>query len=621
MSYSQQNNPYARQQDQYVQQGQAQAPAYAQQQQQQQHGFPPQAHQAYGTQGGTAYAPPQGPVYQEDSEKFQPASKYKDLWAAIVFLVTMLVWIVVVVTGLRHIKSTNNNTNPGDANSADGTFVVPPVGTIVGILAASVGTGLILSVVYFVCMQRFAGKLIKASLILNVLILVALAAVFAAERQYLACVIWLLMAGLSAYIFWSWRYRIPLAKILLKTVTSVTGQFPATLLIGVIALVLSSIFNALWIASFAGMMQYFDFNNTSSAFRYLTIVFMLFAIYYASQVISNVVHVTVSGLFATYYFLGQPGGPQGKVTIPVSNPTAASAKRAMTTSFGSICFGSLVIAILQTIRAMLRMAQNSAAGDNNPGAALCAACAGCCLGMIEQLVQYFNKWAFVQVAVYGKDYIQAAKDTFALVHSKGIDAIINDQLIGSVLGMGGVVVSLICGFVAFVYVRASPEIPSDAQHYALFIILAVLVGGAEFFVLSNVIDSGAAATFVCLAEDPEALRRTKPQLYDAIYATYPQIAEQQRIAAAASRDAELVRQELEELRTLMSQQMGGCGPLLSNGDQSGIHSQQRTPDSDNDKVIVAEKDEDFEDDNVDPEPPHRTPRPLVVVKTVVKDPG
>ncbi|TPX61697.1 hypothetical protein PhCBS80983_g00930 [Powellomyces hirtus] len=473
------------------------------------------------------YPPPQAPPPQQGSgEKFAKTSKYKDLWAAIVFLLTMAAFAVCVVRGLTSLKFAKNNTgvtNP-ENNNAGNEFVVPPPADLGGILAASVGTGFVLSVLYFVAMQKFAGKLIKVSMVLNVLVLAALAAYYAYQRQFAATIIMVLILGITAFFLWSCRSRIPLAKIVLKTVTKVTGQYPATLFAGFMALVLIAIFNALWLASFAGMMQYFETNNSGNGLRYLTIVFMLFALYYASQVISNVVHVTVSGLFATYYFMGQPGGPQGKVTIPIKNPTAASAKRALTTSFGSICFGSLVIAILQTIRAMLRMASQEAAQDGNVVGALCAACAGCCLGIIEGLIEYFNKWAFVQVAVYGKDYITAAKDTWRLCKTRGIDAIINDQLIGTVLGIGGLVVSFICGFVAFLYVRFSDNIPNNALHYAVFIILAVFLGASEFFVLSNVIDSGATATFVCLAEDPAALQRTKPELYEAIRAVYPQVA-------------------------------------------------------------------------------------------------
>jgi hypothetical protein len=57
--------------------------------------------------------------------------------------------------------------------------------------------------------------------------------------------------------------------------------------------------------------------------------------------------------------------------------------------------------------------------------------------MIENLVQYFNIYAYTQVAIYGKDYCTAAKATWNLVKRRGIDAIINDNLIGIVIFMGG----------------------------------------------------------------------------------------------------------------------------------------------------------------------------------------
>ncbi len=55
---------------------------------------------------------------------------------------------------------------------------------------------------------------------------------------------------------------------------------------------------------------------------------------------------------------------------------------------------------------------------------------------------------------------------------------------------------------------------------AAFGILGFLIGAAEFSILGETIESGVAATFVCLAEDPAALRRTKPELFDKIAQVY-----------------------------------------------------------------------------------------------------
>lgn len=41
-------------------------------------------------------------------------------------------------------------------------------------------------------------------------------------------------------------------------------------------------------------------------------------------------------------------------------------------------------------------------------------------------------------------------------------------------------------------------------------------------VVTDVITSGVITTFVCLAEDPHALQRTKPELFNKIVQVYPQ---------------------------------------------------------------------------------------------------
>ncbi|KND04289.1 uncharacterized protein SPPG_00024 [Spizellomyces punctatus DAOM BR117] len=475
-----------------------------------------------------SYPPPANPPPPQSvgnsGEKFNKEPKYKDLWATVLFLLTLLGFAATAVIGIKNIHLSSGNSPENQPNNgSNNNFVVPPPKDIAGILISVVGGGFLISAVYFLLMQKFAGKLIKVSMVLTILVMVALGAYYIVAGSTAGGIIVFLIAGLYAFFLWSWRSRIPFAKVLLKTVTSITGQYPATLFVGFVGLILETAFTALWIASFAGMMQYFDSDKASNGLRYVTVVFMLFALYYVTQVISNTIHVTISGLFATYYFMGTRQ-PDGKVTVPVRNPTASSAKRAVTTSFGPVCFGSLIIALIQTIRALLRMASQSAAEDGNIAGALCAACAGCFLSCIEGLVEYFNKYAFVQVAVYGKDYIRAAKDTWELCKSRGIDAIINDSLVGSVLTIGGLLVGFICGFVAYLYVRFSPNIPSDGLHYGVFIAVAILIGMSEFFVLSTVIDSGVTTTFVCLAEDPAALYRTKPELYERIRQVYPQIA-------------------------------------------------------------------------------------------------
>lgn len=59
--------------------------------------------------------------------------------------------------------------------------------------------------------------------------------------------------------------------------------------------------------------------------------------------------------------------------------------RSLTTSFGSICFGSLLVAIIQATRALA-----NAARDNENQILVCIA--QCILSCLESLLEYFNKW-------------------------------------------------------------------------------------------------------------------------------------------------------------------------------------------------------------------------------------
>lgn len=59
--------------------------------------------------------------------------------------------------------------------------------------------------------------------------------------------------------------------------------------------------------------------------------------------------------------------------------------RTVTTSFGSVCFGSLLVAILQALKSLADSAQQN--GD----AAILACIAECILGCLASMLEYFNK--------------------------------------------------------------------------------------------------------------------------------------------------------------------------------------------------------------------------------------
>ncbi|KAI8824184.1 plasma-membrane choline transporter-domain-containing protein [Fimicolochytrium jonesii] len=462
--------------------------------------------------------------------KFNNAPIYQDKWATVAFFAHLVVLAFLTVAGwkvnLPDVPADGSDPRtPGDGNAletADPSEPQVPIGdfpalsqfamSFFGVILA----GFLLTVSYFFLMERYPRQLIHSSFIFNTVTAAMLGIFYLASGAFFPALFALIYSAIHIFMYFAYRTRMEFARVILTAVTTVTKSYPGTLAVGVAGTVVQTIWMAVW--TFAAIGGYrLTKTNDSDAVKYIVSTYIIFSMYWTSQVIKNVVHVTVSGLFATYYFTGISTA-DGSVVVPVANPTLKSAKRAVTTSFGPIAFGSLIIALIQTLRHVANQIRRNAQEDNNSALALVATCADCLLSMIEGVIAFINVYAFTQVAIYGKSYLEAGRDTWALLQSRGVDLIINDDLTSGVLTLGGVLIAFLAGTVGYIIGWLQYSEPAVVWVLAG---LGFVAGIIQFWVLSETIRSGVATTFVCLAEDPLALRRTKPELYNKFSEVYP----------------------------------------------------------------------------------------------------
>eukprot|EP00271_Cylindrocystis_brebissonii_P008320 TRINITY_DN2240_c0_g1_i3.p1 TRINITY_DN2240_c0_g1~~TRINITY_DN2240_c0_g1_i3.p1 ORF type:complete len:236 (-),score=23.01 TRINITY_DN2240_c0_g1_i3:741-1448(-) len=222
------------------------------------------------------------------------------------------------------------------------------------------------------------------------------------------------------------------------------------------------------------------------------------------EVIRSTTHVTTCGTVATYYFQ--------KYAMPPF-PTMRALGRALTTSFGSICLGSFLVALLHACREMVVIIRSQTKGSE--AAAIIASCAECVLQCLENIVRYFNKWAYVQVAVYGKSFAQAARDTWDLIHSQGFNLVINDDLTSSALFLGCAFGGVASALVAGIWTYLLPI--TDVQGWtAVIVAISFIIGFSITYLTVSVVESAVSTYFVCFAEDPATLQRNDPHLYHLI---------------------------------------------------------------------------------------------------------
>jgi hypothetical protein len=440
------------------------------------------------------------------------SARWRDLWAALLFyahfaaIVGLFGWMLVKARGedwfAELFSSSSLATSPTSSSGSNILqFSAFEIAWCVGVAVVAFAMSFVMLGV-----MRFAPR---TSIILsywgNAGLTLGIAIYAFVAAQIVAGIFGLISGLLLVLLYFLWRRHIPLSAELMRTVSTVALKYPGTIVATVLDALVASTYVVFWLSTSFLAYQLAKEGQMSIEARNGLFVYLVFSFYWTSQVIANVLHTIISGIMATFFFVEGSGAPVG-------NPAAASASRALTWSFGSVCFGSLLVALIQLVRFLLRSATDR---DSIAGAIV-----DCLLGILEGLTKYFNYYAYIYVAIYGKPYLESAKATWQLIKSHGVDAIINDNLVGTTCGLFALMGALLTGLVTFLVYQLVYRAKDIAVIMAfLSSVIALLLVS----LLLSIVSSGSSATFVCLAEDPAALKRSKPDLYAALTRAYSHI--------------------------------------------------------------------------------------------------
>ncbi|KAJ1404368.1 plasma-membrane choline transporter-domain-containing protein, partial [Ochromonadaceae sp. CCMP2298] len=230
-------------------------------------------------------------------------------------------------------------------------------------------------------------------------------------------------------------------------------------------------------------------------------IWLLLSFFWTSAVLSNIVHCTTCSAVAAWW-----GSPEG--SLDAEGAVQAGFKRATGPSLGSLCLGSLLVAIVRTVRSLLhfgvRQAQRVSAP---PGLSHLLACilrlALWGLAILDWVVTFFSRYALCFVAIYGADFATASRSAAALFADSGWAALLNGDIVDVVLGLGHLVIGATAMASAHLYARLS-GLP---QVYSL---LLTVFGFAAGYMVSTValtpVSSAVSSVYVCFVDNPQALQ-------------------------------------------------------------------------------------------------------------------
>ena len=113
-----------------------------------------------------------------------------------------------------------------------------------------------------------------------------------------------------------------------------------------------------------------------------------------------------------------------------------------------------------------------------------------------------------------------------MIKDRGIDALVNECLIGPVLSIGAIFIAYACALMAYCYlIFTSPAYNRDGNYTPVILAFAFLIGLQITHVFTTPLSSGIDTIFVAAAWDPQVLVRDHPELWARMVAVYPRVQE------------------------------------------------------------------------------------------------
>jgi hypothetical protein len=334
-------------------------------------------------------------------------------------------------------------------------------------------------------------------------------------------IITLIFVLISIWYIYYVRNRIAFAEAHIQVGCAALRSHPAVIGVAIAMLTAQLIWIFIWALMALGFENLMNGSNDSHSNGFVGGVFaiiLLTSLFWGALIFRNITHFVTACVVGQWWF-----------TVDAQRQYAVetSVQRAFTTNFGTISFGSLILAFIKALRVIAQVNESSARQNRNIVLLLISCVAVCILRIFEGFVRYLNEWAIVFSALTGQSFRAASRSFLDLFQQRGWTMIINDDLAGSALTIVTIAIGFISAAVGGITVYvAMPNSTSRAAIAGMAAFFCFKIGLAMGSVMSSILSSGVRTAFVCFAINPAALGATHPEhlqnLVDAWYKFHPQ---------------------------------------------------------------------------------------------------
>mmetsp|Transcript_2262 Transcript_2262/g.3599 ORF Transcript_2262/g.3599 Transcript_2262/m.3599 type:complete len:654 (-) Transcript_2262:40-2001(-) len=309
------------------------------------------------------------------------------------------------------------------------------------------------------------------------------------------------VAGLYFLFLCAMRKRIQLSIGIVKETSRAVQSMPTLLLFPIVQTVCIIIFVIVWLVyavhvASLGEIESNEFSSNGVTVMYRTFnyddetrgmaLFLLFSFFWTSEFIGAVGSIVIARAIASWYFTRNKGSIG---TLTVLN----AIRQSLWYHMGTAAFGSLVIAIIQTIRAIVAYIQKKIeeVDSENAFVKCIACCFQCCFACLEKCMRFINKHAYIQTAIFSTNFCISAKNGFFLI-LRNFGRIGAISLVSEVVVViGKIFIAAVTGAIAYVLMDnyIADEVESIIGPTVVVMLLTYIVATLFFSIFSMAVDT------------------------------------------------------------------------------------------------------------------------------------
>jgi len=332
---------------------------------------------------------------------------------------------------------------------------------------------------------------------------------------------WSVLGGLFFILLLFMRKRIALVVALFQEAGKCIGTMPSILFYPLFTLTSASIciayFLLVGLYLFSAGTETVDEETqhvtfpTNMNFRYMSL-YHLFGFYWSFEFTLAFQEAVLAGCAATWYFT--------RDKKDISYAVTHAMWRTIRFSLGSLLFGALIIAIIKILRFLLHYFENKIKkiSENSTLVSFVVKCVDCCLWCCEKCMKFLNRNAYIEIAIYGKNFCRSAMNAFAILLRNALRVAAINSIGDLVLLVCKLIITAIGIVGAFFYFQYADEITNAlgadtnstlgaATGTVQYESLQILLCGIFAYFLANmfigVYEMLIDTIFICFAEDSE----------------------------------------------------------------------------------------------------------------------